>query len=128
MAEAFSQESTTKTARIGKRHDVLSSSSTAEASISKRGRAAKESLNKLPSLPSETGTVFVFGNGDTGQLGLGEDMLDRKKPFPIRDLDDEEIVDVVAGGLHTVAITKEGKVLLLLSCQTGIEAEGTSNG
>ena len=28
-------------------------------------------------------TVFVFGNGDCGQLGLGEDVQERKRPFPL---------------------------------------------
>ncbi|KAI9499339.1 regulator of chromosome condensation 1/beta-lactamase-inhibitor protein II [Zychaea mexicana] len=64
----------------------------------------------VPSLPEETGHVFVFGTGDTGQLGLGDEMLIRKRPMPLKVLDDEEIVDVVCGGMHTIATTREGRV------------------
>ncbi|KAG0164964.1 hypothetical protein DFQ30_009150 [Apophysomyces sp. BC1015] len=63
---------------------------------------------EIPRLPQETGHVFVFGNGDTGQLGLGDEMLNRKKPMPLEVLNDKEIVDVACGGLHSIAITKDG--------------------
>lgn len=66
--------------------------------------------NKIVELPNAIGKVFVFGTGDTGQLGLGEDMLERKKPMPLKALDDKEIVDVACGGMHSVAITKNGQV------------------
>ena len=29
------------------------------------------------------GQVFVFGDGDCGQLGLGEDVTERLRPWPI---------------------------------------------
>lgn len=29
------------------------------------------------------GKVFVHGTGDCGQLGLGEDITERKRPFPL---------------------------------------------
>ncbi|KAF7726903.1 hypothetical protein EC973_008198 [Apophysomyces ossiformis] len=64
----------------------------------------------IPQLPKEMGQVLVFGSGDTGQLGLGEEMLIRKKPMPLRALDDKEIVDVACGGLHSIAITKDGQL------------------
>ncbi|RUP47695.1 regulator of chromosome condensation 1/beta-lactamase-inhibitor protein II [Jimgerdemannia flammicorona] len=116
MADAFPTVATSSTEPTVKRTASTASlginavADTDVHAISKRGRATKKAMNKLPSLPQETGKVFVFGNGDTGQLGLGEDMLDRKKPYPIKDLEDEGIVDVLAGGLHTVAITREGKL------------------
>ncbi|KAG7277164.1 hypothetical protein CRUP_021704 [Coryphaenoides rupestris] len=56
---------------------------------------------------SEAGQVLVLGQGDVGQLGLGEDLLERKKPAPVSL--PEDIVQVVAGGMHTVAL--EGKVV-----------------
>ncbi|KAI8391032.1 regulator of chromosome condensation 1/beta-lactamase-inhibitor protein II [Radiomyces spectabilis] len=56
------------------------------------------------------GRVFVFGTGDAGELGLGEDMLERKKPMPLRALDGESICDIVCGGMHTLALTKTGKL------------------
>ncbi|ORZ23397.1 regulator of chromosome condensation 1/beta-lactamase-inhibitor protein II [Absidia repens] len=56
------------------------------------------------------GEVFVFGSGDTGQLGLGDSMLTRKRPMPLKVLDDKEIVDVACGGMHSIAVTKEGQL------------------
>ncbi|CEP18915.1 hypothetical protein [Parasitella parasitica] len=67
-------------------------------------------VNQIVKAPSDVGKVFVFGTGDTGQLGLGEDMLERKRPMPLKVLDTEEIVDVVSGGMHSIAITKDGKL------------------
>ncbi|PVU90658.1 hypothetical protein BB559_000990 [Furculomyces boomerangus] len=66
-------------------------------------------INIAPEVPSISGDLFVFGNGDCGQLGLGEDMIERKKPYPV-DLGGEEVVDVQSGGLHTIALCKSGKV------------------
>jgi regulator of chromosome condensation len=56
------------------------------------------------------GTVFVFGSGDTGQLGLGDSMLSRKRPMPLKVLDDKKVVDVACGGMHTLAVTEDGQV------------------
>lgn len=57
------------------------------------------------------GTVMVLGMGDLGQLGLGESILERKKPYPVGGiLEGKNIIQVVCGGVHTVALTKEGQV------------------
>lgn len=73
-------------------------------------RAKHTAFNSIVKAPTTVGKVFVFGTGDTGQLGLGDVFLERKKPMPLKALDDENIVDVVCGGMHSIAITKEGKV------------------
>lgn len=54
------------------------------------------------------GVVLVTGAGDVGQLGLGPDVLEKSRPAQISL--NEEIVDVCAGGMHTVCLTAEGKV------------------
>lgn len=56
----------------------------------------------------EAGLVLVLGQGDVGQLGQGEDVLQRKKPslVPLP----EKIVQVVAGGMHTVCLSDTGHV------------------
>ncbi|CAI8024748.1 Regulator of chromosome condensation [Geodia barretti] len=52
-----------------------------------------------------------MGQGDTGQLGLGEDMVERKKPHPVGGaLEGLRVCQVECGGMHTVALTGEGKV------------------
>ena len=52
-----------------------------------------------------------MGQGDMGQLGLGEDIMERKKPHPVGGvLEGSEVIQVVCGGMHTVVLTKDGKV------------------
>ncbi|KAJ2004585.1 hypothetical protein GGI04_000767 [Coemansia thaxteri] len=71
-------------------------------------KARTAAAMEVPRLPSSSGSVLVFGNGDCGQLGLGEDMIERKKPFPVAALGGAAVVDVACGGLHTMALTAEG--------------------
>lgn len=56
------------------------------------------------------GHVYVFGSGDCCQLGLGEDILSRKRPTKIDFFDDKEIIDIAAGGLHNLALSRSGAV------------------
>lgn len=59
-------------------------------------------------LDNTCGIVLTLGQGDTGQLGLGPDTMERSKPGLIKDL--KNVVAVCAGGMHTACLTKEGKV------------------
>lgn len=54
--------------------------------------------------------VYVFGSGDCGQLGLGEqvDLLPRPQLHPY--FEDKSIVAIAAGGLHTLALSSTGIV------------------
>ncbi len=56
----------------------------------------------------EKGLLLVLGQGDVGQLGLGEDVLERKKPALVTL--PEGIVQAVAGGMHTVCLSDTGNV------------------
>ncbi|TSQ69508.1 Regulator of chromosome condensation [Bagarius yarrelli] len=56
----------------------------------------------------EKGLVLVLGQGDVGQLGLGEDVLERKKPALVTL--PEAIVQAVAGGMHTVCLSDTGTI------------------
>ena len=69
------------------------------------------SLPPHPYPPPLSLQVFVMGQGDMGQLGLGEDIVERKKPHPVGGvLEGSEVIQVVCGGMHTVVLTKDGKV------------------
>ena len=54
------------------------------------------------------GVVLCCGEGDVGQLGLGPDVMERMRaglvsiPHPV--------VQVCAGGMHTVCLTNTGQV------------------
>lgn len=62
---------------------------------------------KIPEITTE-GVVLVTGAGDVGQLGLGPDVVEKTRPALVNL--ENEVVDVCAGGMHTVCLTKDGKV------------------
>ncbi|KAK1340299.1 hypothetical protein QTO34_018866 [Cnephaeus nilssonii] len=57
---------------------------------------------------TEPGLVLTLGQGDVGQLGLGENVMERKKPAVVTI--PEDIVQAEAGGMHTVCLSKSGQV------------------
>ena len=62
-------------------------------------------LNEMPTIPSVPGTVFIWGNGDLGQLGLGSRYMTREKPYPLNALTERKPVDVIAGSIHNIVLT-----------------------
>lgn len=52
--------------------------------------------------------MLTLGQGDVGQLGLGESVLERKKPALVPLL--EDVVQAEAGGMHTVCLSQSGQV------------------
>lgn len=74
----------------------------------KRKRA---DLVPVPTLSGTSGVIFSTGANMAGELGMNpDDVSDRWKPGPVKTLDDKDIVFVDAGGMHTAAISKDGKV------------------
>lgn len=67
--------------------------------------------------PTEVLTVYVFGTGDmSGDLGLGPKKKTAKLPTAIPKLDSRkedsyEVVLLDCGGMHTVALTKDNKIV-----------------
>lgn len=62
----------------------------------------------LPALPKLSGNVLACGQGEVGQLGLGEDVFEKTRPALIPSLRD--IVDLSAGGMHNLCLTRRGDV------------------
>ena len=54
------------------------------------------------------GYVLTVGQGDTGQLGLGEDIMEKTRPGLVKEV--EDAVEIVAGGMHTIVLDKKGEV------------------
>lgn len=52
--------------------------------------------------------VFTWGSGDAGQLGDGKEY--RTKPAEVSFFNDKKIVQVVCGGMHSMARSSEGKL------------------
>jgi regulator of chromosome condensation len=71
-------------------------------------KKAKEMMTR-PVCKRHPGFVLVVGEGDTGQLGLGPDVMDRSKPGRVNIPAD--VVQVCAGGMHSVCLTESGEVL-----------------
>ena len=61
-----------------------------------------------PSHTSVGGKVLTVGEGDVGQLGLGEDVMERERPALV-DIPDP-VIQVYGGGMHTVCLTEKGEV------------------
>ncbi|KAJ8959441.1 hypothetical protein NQ318_022133 [Aromia moschata] len=80
---------------------------TEPATKAKRAKFTLENAT-LPEITTH-GVVLVTGAGDVGQLGLGPDILEKKRPALVNL--EHEIVDICAGGMHTVCLTSKGKVL-----------------
>ncbi|KAI9001996.1 regulator of chromosome condensation 1/beta-lactamase-inhibitor protein II [Gaertneriomyces semiglobifer] len=73
-------------------------------------KRVKKEKPRLPGPSTVVGEVFVCGSGDCGQLGLGQDVLEKEKLAKIAFFDDKDIVAVYAGGLHNIALDKNGKL------------------
>ncbi|KFM66928.1 Regulator of chromosome condensation, partial [Stegodyphus mimosarum] len=66
-------------------------------------------LLEIPPLKTISGKVFVIGENDVGQLGLGEDIEVKKRPT-VLELS-QSVIDVAAGGMHSVCLTESGEVI-----------------
>ena len=63
---------------------------------------------------TDKGAVLSFGNGDDGQLGHGDEPLDKRfqyKPRVIEALRGVRVLAVAAGGTHSLVLTDGGTVL-----------------
>ncbi|KAK5997813.1 Guanine nucleotide exchange factor SRM1 [Cladobotryum mycophilum] len=74
---------------------------------------SKAPINKAP---SDVLKVFVFGNGECGELGLGPKIQESSKPRlnPFLDPDDENAfhaVQIACGGMHTIVLTIDNQLV-----------------
>jgi len=62
-------------------------------------------------VPTRSGMCYVVGSGDFGQLGLGEDVTEKKRPTPLDAFGGpRQLCGLACGGMHTAALDTEGRV------------------
>ncbi|KAK1962060.1 RCC1/BLIP-II [Colletotrichum sublineola] len=74
---------------------------------------------KINSAPTQILDVYVFGEGSSGELGLGSKKLDGKKVVDVKrprlnphlSAKDVGVVQIACGGMHVAALTKDNKIL-----------------
>ena len=59
---------------------------------------------------SEFGNLYVWGNGEQGQLGLGTKVCRANTPLLLSRLKHELLVDFLCGDSHMFCITSTGKI------------------
>lgn len=88
--------------------------------IKRAKRQAEKSTPAAPAALNQRATeivnVFVFGGGENGELGLGPKATTaarpRKNPFlDPADASALKVVDVACGGMHTVALTADNRIV-----------------
>ncbi|KAI9225224.1 MAG: regulator of chromosome condensation 1/beta-lactamase-inhibitor protein II [Piptocephalis tieghemiana] len=110
---AISVKQITQTEKVSKRPKPQLSASELVEKARKKLPARERKLPILTPLPGITGTVgkvMIFGTGEQGALGLGEDRVERKKPTVVEGLEEVKAVDVIGGGSHCAVLGQEGKV------------------
>ncbi|KAK2596932.1 hypothetical protein N8I77_012813 [Diaporthe amygdali] len=76
-------------------------------------------LGNINAIPREVLTVYVFGTGESaGDLGLGPDKKEAERPTIITRLDGRQtttdgyrVVQLDCGGMHTIALTEDGRIV-----------------
>jgi regulator of chromosome condensation len=97
-----------------------SSTPTSTSKTGKRGRPISNSLSApLNTPPTQRLDIYVFGSGEYGELGLGAEKRNGKKPKDVRrprlnDLLDAQsvgVVQIAVGGMHCVALTHDNQII-----------------
>ncbi|POR34766.1 Protein pim1 [Tolypocladium paradoxum] len=103
--------------------DVRKAKKTKTAAAPAKPRAKKsihvEIGKKVNDAPTQVLDIYVFGEGTSGELGLGSKRVNGKKPIDVKRprLNDNlsaksvGVVQIACGGMHAVALTRDDKIL-----------------
>lgn len=59
---------------------------------------------------TDTGKLYVWGNGEQGQLGIGNKITSASFPVQVSSLANETILDIICGESHMLCVTSSGKL------------------
>ncbi|KAJ3494795.1 hypothetical protein NLG97_g3851 [Lecanicillium saksenae] len=70
-------------------------------------------------IPHQILDIYVFGEGTSGELGLGSKKVDGKKPIDVKrprlnanlDAKSVGVIQISCGGMHVAALTRDNKIL-----------------
>lgn len=103
-------------------------------SVTKKS-TSKPSLNTatIPTIPR---LVYVFGEGENGEVGLGAENYDGKQPKGVKrprinhflDVKKVGVVQLCAGGMHTACLTKDNLIYTWGVNDGGALGRGTKEG
>ncbi|GAB0094923.1 Regulator of chromosome condensation [Sergentomyia squamirostris] len=74
----------------------------------KRPRNIEKHQLSIPKRGTVVGNLLACGQNDMGQLGLGEDVQEKTRPVLVSSL--KNVVDICAGGMHSLCLTASGEV------------------
>ncbi|KAG1652633.1 Regulator of chromosome condensation [Nymphon striatum] len=105
----------TKATTVSKKETKTTSGATTSRKRGKDSNTSENSQAKRIKLqPSIVkGHLLSCGQGDIGQLGQGEDVFEKTRPGLVIFKDEKvtsDIVDIAAGGMHSVCLTSNGNV------------------
>ncbi|KAL6870367.1 RCC1/BLIP-II [Trichoderma novae-zelandiae] len=74
---------------------------------------------KINDAPTQVLDIYVFGEGTSGELGLGSKRINGKKPIDVKRPRLNEnlsaktvgVVQIACGGMHVAALTRDNKIL-----------------
>ncbi|CAG9954781.1 unnamed protein product [Clonostachys rosea f. rosea IK726] len=124
--EEDSQKSVTKKSKTKAESAEPAPEPAAAKPAPKKAEAPKKSTRpqvaigkKINDAPTQVLDIYVFGEGTSGELGLGSKRVNGKKPIDVKrprlndnlSTKDAGIVQISAGGMHVIALTRNNKIL-----------------
>lgn len=75
------------------------------------GATAKNVVrNDLAQRPNKFGHLLSCGQNEVGQLGFDDDVMEKTRPALVLDSSKAKVVEISAGGMHSVYLTADGSV------------------
>lgn len=65
----------------------------------------------MPEPYTKYGNLLSCGQNEVGQLGFNDDIAEKTRPALVVDANSAKVVDVSAGGMHSLYLTADGDVL-----------------